>query len=95
MLVPTWLPPVLVVLVVGLLIAALDLGRRDREGARSDDDHWFAGVFYVNGDDKRIVVPKRYGLGVGRTLNLAHPVAWIVLLAPLIVAIVGFMGHQR
>lgn len=55
---------------------------------------WFAGVLYFNRDDKRVVVPKRYGLGIGRTLNFAHPVAWIVVLAPLVIAIVGAASHR-
>jgi uncharacterized membrane protein len=92
--VPSWLPPVLVVLVVGLLVVALDIGRRDREGPRPDDAHWLAGVIYFNRNDERIMVPKRFGLGFGRTLNFAHPVAWLVVLGTLVIALVGALSHR-
>lgn len=91
---PSWLPPVLVVLVAGLIIVALDVGRRDRQGSRPDDVHWVAGVIYYNRNDERIVVPKRYGLGFGRTLNFAHPVAWLVVIAPLVIAAIGAASHH-
>lgn len=86
---PGWLPPTLVVLVAAVVIAALDLGRRREKGPREDDVHWFAGVFYFNRGDRRLMVPKRYGLGLGQTLNFANPVAWAILLAPVLVAILG------
>jgi uncharacterized membrane protein len=84
---------VLIVFVVAVLIVAVDVGRRDLQGPRPDDHHWFAGVIYFNRDDKRVVVPKRYGVGFGRTLNFAHPVAWIVVLVPLVIAVIGAASH--
>lgn len=92
--VPNWVPAVLVVLVAAGVVAALDLGRRGRQGPRPDDAHWFGGVFYVNRADRRIVVPKRYGLGYGRTLNFGHPVAWLVVAVPLLIAIAGAAGRH-
>jgi uncharacterized membrane protein len=92
--VPGWLAPALIIGVAALLIVALDLGRRDRQGPRPDDVHWFAGLIYYNRDDSRIVVPKRYGLGFGRTLNFAHPVAWLVVLVPLAFAALSAANHH-
>lgn len=48
-----------------------------------DDQYWKFGVFYVNPRDPRILVPKR--LGLGRTLNYGHPIAWVVTVVLLIV----------
>lgn len=90
---PRWLPPVLIALVIVVVIAAVDLGKRGHTD-RTDDDHWFGGIFYFNREDSRIFVPKRFGLGIGRTLNFAHPVSWAVLLVPVIIAVVGSAGHQ-
>ena len=52
-----------------------------------DDRCWKAGQFYFNRDDRRILVPKR--LGFGRTLNFAHPVAWVLFAAPIIIAVIA------
>lgn len=52
-----------------------------------DDRHWLAGTIYFNQDDPRVLVPKKLGFGYGRTLNLARPVAWLVLLAPVVLAV--------
>jgi uncharacterized membrane protein len=43
---------------------------------RDDDRLWVGGLIYVNRRDPGIVVPKRYG--VGWTLNLGNPRAWVV-----------------
>jgi len=52
---------------------------------RDDDQYWKGGLIYFNPDDPAYFVSKRFG--VGWTMNFAHPVAWLFLLAPL--AIVG------
>ena len=54
-----------------------------------DDRHWKAGVIYFNRDDPRIFVPKRFSFGRGRTLNFAHPIAWLILAVPIVVAVVA------
>lgn len=41
--------------------------------------------FYFNKEDSNLFVPKSYGFG--RTLNWAHPVAWIIALV-----LVGFIA---
>lgn len=47
-------------------------------GDRTEDRFWKLGVFYFNRDDPAVLVEKRFGLGY--TVNMAHPVAWAVLL---------------
>jgi len=46
-------------------------------GDRTPDQCWKAGVIYVNRNDPAVLVEKRFG--VGYTLNLGHPVSWILL----------------
>jgi uncharacterized membrane protein len=41
-----------------------------------DNSHWVAGIFYVDHENQRLLVPKR--LGGGWTFNFAHPVAWVL-----------------
>jgi len=59
-----------------------------------DDRHWIAGTIYFNRADSRILVPKRLGFGLGRTLNLAHPVSWLVLAAPVFVAVAVALSQR-
>ena len=51
-----------------------------------DDRYWKLGQFYVNKDDRRILVPKK--IGFGRTLNSAHPVSWVMFVAPIVVGVI-------
>ena len=62
---------------------------------QDDDRHWLAGTIYFNRDDPRLLVPKKLGLGYGRTLNLGRPVAWLVLLAPVAVAVLTALSRRR
>lgn len=41
-----------------------------------DDDNWILGMFYYNPSDKKLNVEKR--VGVGWTINMAHPVGKII-----------------
>jgi uncharacterized membrane protein len=65
---------------------------------RDDDRYWIAGMFYVNRDDRAILVPKRhggpFGLGIGRTLNLGHPVSWLIMAAPVAIAVLTALGKR-
>lgn len=46
----------------------------------SDDDcFWKLGIFYVNSNDASIFAPKRFG--VGWTVNLGRPAAWLIIAA--------------
>jgi uncharacterized membrane protein len=51
----------------------------------AEDYRW--GIFYVNPDDPRLWVEKR--LGVGWTLNYAHPSAWWMTLLLLLPVLIG------
>jgi uncharacterized membrane protein len=46
-------------------------------GDRTEDRFWKAGLFYVNADDPALLIEKRFGIGY--TLNLGHPWAWMLL----------------
>ncbi|WP_249872769.1 DUF1648 domain-containing protein [Oceanobacillus saliphilus] len=45
---------------------------------RDDDKYWKLGQFYYNKQDPALFLEKRFG--VGWTINLARPLAWIILL---------------
>jgi uncharacterized membrane protein len=54
------------------------------ESSNRDTDLWVAGIFYVNPENPRLLVPRP--LGGGWTFNFARPIAW-VLTAGLLVLI--------
>lgn len=54
-----------------------------------DDDHWKLGVFYFNSDDTSLFLPERFGFGW--TMNLARPVAWVLILGGIAIT-VGFIA---
>ncbi len=58
---------------------------KDMTMLEDDDDLWIAGLFYYNPKDKRLNVEKR--VGVGGTVNLAHPGGKVVM-AILVLSIV-------
>ena len=85
------------VVTVTIVLARIGRGARSEaaRGHAANQEHgappessWKAGIFYVNPDDPALFVPKR--LGIGYTLNFAHPLSWLILglsiLAPLAVA---------
>ena len=45
--------------------------------SKAADRHWKFGLYYVNSKDSAAIVPTRFG--VGETLNLAHPITWLVM----------------
>jgi uncharacterized membrane protein len=51
--------------------------------------HWKLGVFYFNPDQRHLFVAKRFG-GLF-TLNLANPVAWIVV--GILPAVAGLLAN--
>ncbi|MEV5889526.1 DUF1648 domain-containing protein [Nonomuraea fuscirosea] len=60
-------------------------------GQREDDRHWFlAGAVYVNRRDPALLVHARLGSS-SWTLNLGHPIAWL-LLGVLTVALIVLAG---
>lgn len=84
--------PFAMLTVVGCMIAwCVRLSRsrgkfpRAVSGDLAPDDCWKAGVFYLNANDQALVVEKRFGMGY--TLNLAHPAAWVLLAALFLIAV--------
>jgi uncharacterized membrane protein len=58
---------------------------------RDDDRHWFlAGTVYVNRDDRAVLKQSR--IGVYWSLNLGHPVAWVLGAALLTIAVLAAFG---
>lgn len=51
-------------------------------GDRTEDRLWKLGVFYFNRNDPAVMVERRFGIGY--TVNFGHPVAWIIVLIPLL-----------
>jgi uncharacterized membrane protein len=64
----------------GILLATAWLAVKMGRLPAGDSTHWHAG-FYYNPEDDAIWVPKR--LGIGWTLNMAQPAAWVILIALL------------
>ena len=80
-------------LVLGIVFMARELKRL--LAGQPDAGHYRWGCFYVNPEDPRLWVEKR--LGLGWTLNYAHPSAWwvtILLLLP-VAALVALMGVMK
>lgn len=48
-----------------------------------NDEHWKAGIFYVNKEDPSVMVEKRFG--IGWTINFGNPKSWVYLLLPIAV----------
>lgn len=58
---------------------------------RDDDRHWHAaGMVYVNRNDPALLVHRR--VGTYWTLNLGHPIAWIVLAAVAVTGVLAGFG---
>jgi hypothetical protein len=45
--------------------------------SKAPDRHWKFGLYYMNPVDSAAIVPARFG--IGETLNLAHPIVWLLL----------------
>lgn len=71
---------------VGVILISLELIVRRRR-PRSDETQWIVGGLYFNRADPRLLVPKRFG--IGRTLNLGHPVSWLLIALPIAVALIA------
>ncbi|MBC1501782.1 DUF1648 domain-containing protein [Listeria weihenstephanensis] len=53
---------------------------------RDDDANWKLGVFYFNRQDPAVFVEKRFG--VGWTINMARPAAWLSFVAIIAVIVI-------
>ena len=56
--------------------------------SKAPDRHWKFGLYYMNPADSAAIVPTRFG--VGETLNLAHPIVWLLLVLSAASVIVRF-----
>jgi uncharacterized membrane protein len=54
-------------------------------GDRTEDRFWKLGIFYFNRDDPCVMVEKRFGIGY--TVNFARPIAWVIMLLPMLAVI--------
>jgi uncharacterized membrane protein len=61
-----------------------------RNRVYNESDLWIWGIFYYNQDDKRIIIPKRNGLGI--TFNFAHPISIIITSAILIFILINIIN---
>lgn len=52
--------------------------QRTHTQVTTHNDAWKAGLFYYNHNDSAVILPKRFG--IGWTINLARPAAWLLLL---------------
>lgn len=59
---------------------------RAAAAGRDDDRFWKAGLVYINRTDPAIMVTSR--IGVGWTLNLGNPAAWLII-AAIIATVAG------
>ncbi|WP_212909901.1 DUF5808 domain-containing protein [Streptomyces sp. TS71-3] len=58
---------------------------------RDDDRHWHvAGMVYVRRGDPAVLVHRRAGMYW--TLNLGHPVSWLILAVVVLVAVLTGLG---
>jgi uncharacterized membrane protein len=53
-----------------------------------NDEYWKLGIFYFNRNDSSLFVEKRFG--IGWTVNLARPAAWLFIAFPFLLLIVLF-----
>ena len=72
--------------VVGMMRLGKDRIAVSRPG---EDSKWKAGGLYWNSDDASIFVEKR--AGIGYTLNMAHPVSWLIIILILAIAIIPIL----
>lgn len=90
----------LIIVLIGTIIfsikvakAGVNVGHQFVEGITDvdEDKYWKGGLFYFNKNDPSLFVEKRFG--VGWTLNLAHPLGFIILLAPiLLILCIAFLS---
>jgi predicted RND superfamily exporter protein len=87
-------------LIFGIFIIALVfltntiITKKWRDKAINESQSWKWGIFYYNPLDKRIFLPKRYGLGY--TLNFAQPASIIIVFAVFAIIIISMIySHKK
>ncbi len=58
----------------------------EREENDEDPKFWKLGMFYFNMTDKRLFVPKRFGIGM--TLNFGNPSSFLI--AAILIALICY-----
>ncbi|MGE6632244.1 DUF1648 domain-containing protein [Bacillus sp. NPDC077027] len=83
------------IMIIGAIVLAITTGQggsrvkngRTTDGKvinRDDDHYWKLGQFYFNRKDPSLFLEKRFG--VGWTINLANPLAWLILIGIIVIA---------
>ncbi len=101
---PNLPPSVVLVASIGLPTLAIAVGSRrvarameEAREAGATKLEGYRGLYYANAKDKRLFVPKV--VGVGTTINFAHPWAWPVMLLlvglPIVAVIASLVTTQR
>lgn len=83
------------IMIIGAIILTITTGQggsrvknvRTSDGTvinRDDDHYWKLGQFYFNRKDPSLFLEKRFG--VGWTINLANPLAWLILIGIIALA---------
>lgn len=88
-------------ILAAVVVAAVVLARNNREpdqgeegtglSHRDDDRYWRGGLFYINREDRALLVPRRFGLGW--TFNFGNPTAAMLLVG--LVALIGIVITVR
>jgi uncharacterized membrane protein len=100
--VTSWAPLVVVLpILAAVVVAVVVLARNNRvpdEGEedtglthRDDDKYWRGGLFYINREDRALLVPRRFGLGW--SLNFGNPRTAMLLASVL--ALIGLVITLR
>lgn len=84
----TWvLIPLLIILYIIFLIKTRSKTETAPTGESIDSYKW--GIFYYNPGNLKIWVPRRYGMGW--TLNMAHPVSYLIFAVIIAIIIASFI----
>lgn len=81
------LTTLLLAITVMMFLLFIQRVRRQRSAGPvlNDDSHWIWGMLYFNSSDPSLFVEKR--VGIGFTINMARPAAWLILIAIIAVSV--------
>jgi uncharacterized membrane protein len=77
----------LVLLLAGVAVVIAVAARASRRPHGETDPDHYRGIFYGNRGDRRLFVPKRFG--VGWTLNFARPASWLFIGVIVLIVVAG------
>jgi len=84
---------ILAIILTAVIFYNTIITKKWRNKVINEDECWKWGVFYYNPMDKRIFLPKRYGLGL--TLNFAHTVSTVIMCVIAVIAILSIIFTIR